>query len=193
MAGDRVGVGPAGRDHRRALRRRRRRTKQDPRARAASPRARSGPSRRRGERARRRGSRRVRRRPRRVPSRPITPGGSDSRPIACPDDPSAENDEHERVDKRGEHLRAPPAEAPLRRRRALREPGGEERQAERERVREHVRRVGEKRQRVGRDADERLDAGEAEHERGRARARARVCRRPPCACTCGTVARCALT
>ena len=47
----------------------------------------------------------------------------------------------------------------------MREPGGEEGQPERERVREHVRRVGEERERVGRDADERLDTGEAEHER----------------------------
>ena len=82
-----------------------------------------------------------------------------------PDDPDPERDEHERVDKGGQHLSAPPAEAPLGRRRAVREPGGEERQPEGERVREHVRGVGEERQGAGGDADERLDAGEAEHER----------------------------
>ena len=95
----------------------------------------------------------------------MTPGGSDRRPIAAQTIPIAERDEHERIDKGGQHLRAPPAEAPLRRRRAVREPGGEQGQPERERVREHVRGVGEERQRSGCDAGERLDAGEAEHER----------------------------
>ena len=47
----------------------------------------------------------------------------------------------------------------------MREPGGEESQPERERVREHVRRVGKQRQRPRRETGERFDTGKAEHER----------------------------
>ena len=94
----------------------------------------------------------------------MTPGGSPSRPIASQTIQRAEHDEDERVRERRQHLRAPPAEAALGRGRAVREPGREEGEAERERIREHVRRVGEQRQRPGRDARERLDAGEPEHE-----------------------------
>ena len=82
-----------------------------------------------------------------------------------PDDPYPESDEDERIDKGGQHLGTPPAEAPLWRRRAVREPRGEQGQPERERVREHVRGVGEERKRSGCDADERLDARETEDER----------------------------
>ncbi len=85
-------------------------------------------------------------------------------PDRRPDDPAAEHDEHERVRQGGEHLGAAPAEAPLRRRRPHREPGGEEGQPERERVRDHVRRVGEERQRIGGHPDDGLDAREGRHE-----------------------------
>ena len=121
----------------------------------------------------------------------MTPGGSESRPIAAQTIQPPSTTSTSAFDERGEHLRPPPAEAPLRRRRPMREPGGEEGQPERERVREHVRRVGEERQRVGGDADERLDAGEAEHERQRERERTSCS--PPCVtCTAGTVTRAAL-
>ena len=93
-------------------------------------------------------------------------------PDRRPDDPAAEHDEHERVGERCEHLCTPPAEAPLGRRGPLREPGGEERQPERERVGEHVRRVGEESERVCCDARERLDAGEPRNQRQRDRERA---------------------
>ena len=46
----------------------------------------------------------------------------------------------------------------------MREPGREEREPERERIREHVGRVGEQRERPGDEPRSRLDAGEPEHE-----------------------------
>ena len=85
-------------------------------------------------------------------------------PDRLPDDPAAEHDEHERVRERREHLGTAPAEAPLGRRGTLREPGGEERQPERERVGDHVRRVGEQRQRAGREPHDRLDGRKPRHE-----------------------------
>ena len=160
---DRVGVGPAGREHdepRNDDARRRREVRQNVQHRRADVQAGAGAV----EHARRD----------EVHDEPGDAGGE--HPAAHdagrirqaadprPDDPRAEDDEHERVDQGGQHLGAPPAEAPLRRRRAVREPGGEEGETERKRVREHVRRVGEKRQRVGGEAGERLDSGEAEHE-----------------------------
>ena len=88
-------------------------------------------------------------------------------------DPEPEHDEEDGVRERREDLRAAPAEAPLGRRGTASEPGGEEREAERERVREHVRRVREQREGVGSQPGERLDAREAEHEREGDRDRAR--------------------
>ena len=90
-------------------------------------------------------------------------------PGRLPDDPGAEDDEDERVRECGQHLGAPPAEAPLRRCRPVREPRREEGEPERERVREHVRRVGEQRERPGHEPGEHLDSGEPEHERERRR------------------------
>ena len=58
-----------------------------------------------------------------------------------PADPPGEDEERADVDLRGEHLRAPVAERPLVVRRARREVGGDERDAERAGVGEHVARV----------------------------------------------------
>ena len=117
----------------------------------------------------------------RLTTSPATPAAStqppvDARRVREPpdrraDDPHAEGNEHQRVRERGEHLRPPPAEAPLGVAGRLREPGGEEREPERERVREHVRRVGEQRQRPGGEPRDHLHPGESEHERERDRQR----------------------
>ena len=105
-------------------------------------------------------------------SAPVTAGRLGEPADGLPDDPAAEEDEHDRVHERGEHLRPPPAEAALRRGRPLRDPGGAEREPERERVREHVGGVREQRERPGREPCDDLDPGEAEHERQRNRERA---------------------
>ena len=102
-------------------------------------------------------------------------------PDRRPDDPAAEQDEHERVRERCEHLGAAPAEAPLRGRRPLREPGGEEGKPERERVRDHVRRVCEERQRIGGASPTTASTPAKPATRARAIASARLS--PPCECT----------
>ena len=51
----------------------------------------------------------------------------------------------------------------------MRKPGREEGEPERERIREHVRCVGEQRERPGHEPRGDLDSGEAEHEHERCR------------------------
>ena len=78
------------------------------------------------------------------------------------------------VRERGEDLRALEAEGALRRRRLRREPGRDERDRERDVVREHVHRVREEREAAGEhaadDLDDRVRRGEGERERERAAA-----------------------
>ena len=163
QAGDRVGVGPAGRE-------------QDE--------ARDDDARRRGEvgedvelggadvQARARAVQHARRR--QVDQEPGGPRGQHPAagdlgrvgepPDRGPDDPEPEPDERDCVDQGREHLGAAPAEAPLGRGGPQREPGREQRQPERERIGEHVRRVREECERARREPDRNLDHGEAEDE-----------------------------
>ena len=92
------------------------------------------------------------------------PGRVGEPPDPLPDDPGSEDDEDECVRECRQHLRPAPAEAALRRRGTVCEPGREEREPERERVREHVRRVGEQRERPRDEPCRGLDRGETEHE-----------------------------
>ncbi len=79
------------------------------------------------------------------------------------EDPDRDRDERDAVCERGENLGAVQAEGALRSRRALRQPDGEEREAERHRIREHVPRVRKQGKASGENATD--DLGDQEGRR----------------------------
>ena len=77
----------------------------------------------------------------------------DEPPHRAVDDQPGEHEQDRPVRLSGEDLRAAQPERPVPSRRPSGEPEDDERQRERARVGEHVRRVGEQRERVHEDAD----------------------------------------
>ena len=91
----------------------------------------------------------------------------DEPPNGAVDDQAGEDEQRRTVRLRGEDLGAPQPERPVAVRRLGREPQHEERHRERARVGEHVRRVGEERERVREDASDDLAGHEGEDQRER--------------------------
>ena len=100
----------------------------------------------------------------------VTSGGSESRPTASQTiQPPSRTSTTAFASAASTRPAASRSSAPAWR--AERQPGGEEREPERERVGEHVRRVGQQGERSGSRAGDRLDAREPRHEPQRERER----------------------
>jgi hypothetical protein len=92
-------------------------------------------------------------------------GGAVEPPERLDEDPDPERHQRQAVDERREDLRAREAEAAAQRRRPGGEPGREQREGERRRVRAHVRRVREESEAAREPAAHRLDDPVTERER----------------------------